>query len=105
MTRGVPGASDLHRGLITTSSDVASSDGRDLLRFRQLGSTAWIAIVIFIEWMASRLVGTVGSSSNGQRKSIKVIAGRSRSDGHDALITCIYNLNSYLISLIFMLIL
>ena len=37
-----PGASDLHRDLITASSDMASSDGRDLSLFRQYGSTAWI---------------------------------------------------------------
>ena len=36
-----PGASDLHRDLITVSSDVASSNGRDLSRFWQSGSTAW----------------------------------------------------------------
>ena len=81
----LPGASDLHRGLIKASSDVASSDGRDSSRFRQSESTARIAIVIFIKRLASRLIGTVGSSSNGRRKSINVIVGRSRSDGHDAL--------------------
>ena len=33
---------DLHRDLIMASSNVASSDGRDLSRLRQSGSTAWI---------------------------------------------------------------
>ena len=80
-----PGASDLHRGLIKASSDVGSSDGHDFLQFQQSGSTVWITIVIFIERLASRLIDTVGSSSNGRRKSINVITGRSRSDGHDAL--------------------
>ena len=36
-----PRASDLRRDLIVASSDVVSSDGRDLLQFRQSGSTAW----------------------------------------------------------------
>ena len=64
---------------------MASSDGHDFLQFRQSGSTVWIAIVIFIKWLASRLIGTVRSSSNGQRKIINLIAVRSRSDDHDAL--------------------
>ena len=76
---------DMWTGLIKDSSDVASSDDNDFLRFKQSGSTVWIAIVIFIEQLASRLIGTVGPSSNGRRKSINLIARRSRSDGHDAL--------------------
>ena len=76
MTRGAARSIQSHRDLIKASSDLASLDGRDFLRFRQSGSTAWIAIVIFIERLASRLVGTIESSSNGQRKSINAIAIR-----------------------------
>ena len=36
-----PGASDLRHDLIMASSAGPSSDGRDLLLFRQSGSTAW----------------------------------------------------------------
>ena len=42
-------------------------------------------IVIFIERMAPWVLGTFRSPSDGWQKSINVIAGRSRSDGHDAL--------------------
>ena len=46
--------------------DVASSDGHDFLQFQQSGSTAWIAIVIFIEQLAARLISTVGFPSDGR---------------------------------------
>ena len=80
-SRSVRSSSRFDQGFI----GYGSSDGHDFSRFRRSGSTVWIAIVIFIERLASRLIGTVGSSSNGRQKSSTLIAGRSRSDGHDAI--------------------